>query len=128
MQLNWSIPPNISEPGKKWTTQCWGPSSKTAQCEQRSMDNLTCWGTFVSSDCNNTDIAGARYNPNNLKGPAAPPFFDNNSKNFNNNAIGEFANNRQGLLSNRCWKELFSTMGDGTVIGAGFGSEPRNFF
>lgn len=128
LTFNWSVPPFRTEPGALWKTQCWGPTSKTAQCDQRSQDNLTCWGEFVTKDCNNIDSVGP-FNPNNISGPAAPPTYLNLTRSpYSDSAISRFAMaNRPGLESDLCWKDIFASIGDGVVAGAGFPASPNNF-
>jgi len=128
LTFNWSVPPFRTDPGSVWKTQCWGPSSKTAHCDQRSQDNLTCWGEFDTKYCNDIDRPGPR-NPNNVSGPAAPPTYLSLDKSpYRNTAVSRFANlSRPGLQSDACWKDVFTSIGDGVVAGAGFPASPNNF-
>jgi hypothetical protein len=129
--FNWSIPAYQTDPGQVWTTECWGPVSKVVdQCDQRSKDNLQCWGTFETWRCNMVDPAQRPgvYNPNNLSGPAAGPAAGGAElPNYSRRGVSEYAVSlRRPLLSNRCWKDSFTSLGDGVVIGAGFSASPNS--
>lgn len=124
--FNWSVPPFRTSPGEVWKTQCWGPVSKTDSCDQRSQDDLMCWGTFVTKYCNMVDSPRTQfYNPNNEAGPAATVVNFNPERLLprsltDDPGISNFAKERAGLITNECWKESFDSLGDGVVIGAGF--------
>lgn len=132
---NWSIPPFETEPGKPWTTQCWGPVSKPLYgCDQRWPDGVMCWGTFDSKYCNEVDQV-PMTNPLN---PLAPLVDAVNARALGPHhtravAMSQYALARQPpvttavrAVSSQCWGDpgmpsmCAYSLGDGVVAAAGY--------
>lgn len=124
--FNWSIPPFQTDPAEVWQTQCWGPVSRANSCDERSMDNLQCWGVFDTHFCNEVDRPTGP-NPNNISGPAAPPAFGSRPDDwYRDDEVSRYASENRRALSTMCFQDQAVGLGDGVVSGSGFKACPLN--